>query len=156
MVLGGERNKAQGIASFAAGTLAEALHDGAFVWAGGGNGVFPSTVANEFAVRATGGFRLVAAVDGDGVPTQVLTYDASGLFINGVPVAMQGLIPTSTGIPRAHVTSPKLLASGGASGTIADGSVTAEARIQTLEKQNASLEARVAALEALVKSAAQK
>jgi len=34
--------------------------------------------------------------------------------------------------------------------------VTAEARIQTLEKQNASLEARVAALEALVKSAAQK
>ena len=156
MVLGGERNKAQGITSFAAGTRAEALHDGAFVWADSTDAVFPSTVANEFAVRATGGFRLVAAVDGDGVPTHVLTYDASGLFINGVPVAMQGLIPTSTRIPGANVTSPKLPASVGASGTIADGSVTAEARIQTLEKQNASLEARVAALEALVKSAAQK
>ena len=156
MVLGGFQNKAQGMASFAAGTRAEALHNGAFVWADSTDAVFPSTVANEFAVRATGGFRLVAAVDGDGVPTHVLTYDASGLFINGVPVAMQGLIPTSTRIPGANVTSPKLPASVGASGTIADGSVTAEARIQTLEKQNASLEARVAALEALVKSAAQK
>ena len=156
MVLGGERNKAQGITSFAAGTRAEALADGAFVWADSTDAVFPSTVANEFAVRATGGFRLVAAVDGAGVPTQVLTYDASGLRINGDPVAMQGLIPVSTRIPGANVTSPKLLASVGASGTIADGSVTAEARIQTLEKQNASLEARVAALEALVKSAAQK
>lgn len=156
MVLGGERNKAQGITSFAAGTRAEALADGAFVWADSTDAVFPSTVANEFAVRATGGFRLVAAVDGAGVPTQVLTYDASGLRINGDPVAMEGLIPTSTRIPGANVTSPKLPTSGGASGTIADGSVAAEARIQTLEKQNASLEARVAALEALVKSAAQK
>ena len=156
MVLGGFQNKAQGMASFAAGTRAEALHDGAFVWADSTDAVFPSTVANEFAVRATGGFRLVAAVDNNGLPTQVLTYDASGLFINGVPVAMQGLIPTSTRIPGANVTSPKLPASVGASGTIAGGSVTAEARIQTLEKQNASLEARVAALEALVKSAAQK
>jgi len=58
MVLGGVQNKAQGTASFAAGTRAEARHDGAFVWAGRGNVVFPSTVADEFAVRAPGGYRL--------------------------------------------------------------------------------------------------
>jgi trimeric autotransporter adhesin len=55
---GGELNRATGSHSFAAGRAAEALHDGAFVWADATIGPFSSTGPNQFNVRAAGGVRL--------------------------------------------------------------------------------------------------
>lgn len=54
-VPGGEGNRAQGAYSFAAGHNAQALHDGAFVWADSGGSAFASTAADQFMVRAGGG-----------------------------------------------------------------------------------------------------
>jgi len=54
-VCGGEENTAGGAFSFAAGSQAEALHDGAFVWADSQGGAFSSTAANQFLIRAAGG-----------------------------------------------------------------------------------------------------
>ena len=52
---GGFDNTAQGNYSFAAGRRAQALHQGAFVWADSTATDYTSTVTNQFAVRATGG-----------------------------------------------------------------------------------------------------
>lgn len=57
-VPGGNQNRAEGATSFAAGRRAQALHDGAFVWADDTNDDFPSTAEDEFAVGAGGGVRL--------------------------------------------------------------------------------------------------
>lgn len=64
-VSGGNHNIASGIASFAAGAHAQALHDGSFVWADNTTGNFASTVSNQFSVRATGGIRLAGDVQID-------------------------------------------------------------------------------------------
>jgi len=66
VVPGGIANTAGGRGSFAAGSGANALHDGTFVWSdllGTVPPNFASSVSNEFAVRATGGVRFVSAVD---------------------------------------------------------------------------------------------
>jgi hypothetical protein len=70
-VPGGYGNTANGDYSFAAGRFARvsAAHDGAFLFADSGSTNFNSAAADEFAVRATGGTRIVSAVDGGGVPT---------------------------------------------------------------------------------------
>jgi hypothetical protein len=63
MIVGGSYNKAIGHHSFASGYYARAIHDGAFVWtdySGRGSTLFKSELVNEFALRAGGGFRLVA------------------------------------------------------------------------------------------------
>jgi trimeric autotransporter adhesin len=54
---GGLNNLAEGFYSFAAGTRAQALHNGAFVWSDASSlfTPFASTVENQFAVRAHGG-----------------------------------------------------------------------------------------------------
>ncbi len=54
---GGINNSASGTASFAAGNMAQAVNNGAFVWADdlGGGTAFSSTLANQFSARATGG-----------------------------------------------------------------------------------------------------
>ncbi|HKO95700.1 MAG TPA: tail fiber domain-containing protein [Pyrinomonadaceae bacterium] len=59
-VAGGQNNVAAGALSFAAGTNAHANHNGAFVWAdliSSASPVFASTAANQFNVRASGGYR---------------------------------------------------------------------------------------------------
>jgi len=66
-VPGGFLNVAAGVYSFAAGYRAKAVHDGAFVWADGTDADFASTANNEFAVRATGGFRFLTSTDGSGL-----------------------------------------------------------------------------------------
>jgi hypothetical protein len=70
---GGYNNTASGQSSFSAGLLAQAKHDGSFVWADDYSGAlfaFASTAANQFSVRATGGVRFVTAIDsGTGAPT---------------------------------------------------------------------------------------
>ena len=54
-VPGGEANLAQGDYSFAAGSNAKALHEGAFVWADATGGNIASAGPNQFLVRASGG-----------------------------------------------------------------------------------------------------
>jgi hypothetical protein len=58
---GGSNNTAAGDYSFAVGSRAkntDALHDGVFMFADSTDADFLSTAANEFAVRASGGYRL--------------------------------------------------------------------------------------------------
>lgn len=55
---GGEDDSATGRYSFAAGRNASARHDGAFVWADSSITLFPSSAANQFSVRASGGTRI--------------------------------------------------------------------------------------------------
>jgi len=68
---GGVQNRAEGPRSFAAGSHAHALHQGAFVWADAAfePRPFVSTTNNEFSARARGGVRFVTAVDTNGTPT---------------------------------------------------------------------------------------
>jgi len=59
-VPGGYLNLAGGPYSFAAGSMAQANHSGAFVWADASSFAgFASTAANQFSVRAAGGVRFV-------------------------------------------------------------------------------------------------
>ncbi len=69
-VPGGADNWALGQYSLAAGRRAKAKHNGSFVWADSNEKDFQSKADNEFAIRCTGGLRIVTAIDGDGVPTQ--------------------------------------------------------------------------------------
>lgn len=70
-VPGGRDNSAAAPYSFAAGRNAKivAAHGGAMVMADSLPIQFSSAAANEFAVRATGGVRLVTALDGLGLPS---------------------------------------------------------------------------------------
>lgn len=70
-VAGGAHNSANGDYSFAAGRYAtvNAAHDGAVLLADSTGVPFASAAANEFAVRCTGGARIVTAVDGSGIPS---------------------------------------------------------------------------------------
>jgi hypothetical protein len=60
-VPGGNQNIAGGEYSFAAGFLAQATNDGAFVWADSQGTPFGSTTTNQFNVRANGGVRFVTS-----------------------------------------------------------------------------------------------
>lgn len=52
---GGGQNSAAGAYAFAAGHLAEAGHNGSFVWADNAGSAFASTGENQFLIRASGG-----------------------------------------------------------------------------------------------------
>jgi hypothetical protein len=65
-VPGGYQNIASGSVSFAAGTRAQALHQGAFVWADDSvSTAFSSTANNQFLIRAQGGVGINTAVTPD-------------------------------------------------------------------------------------------
>lgn len=68
VVPGGILNEASGDYSFASGSHAKvrATHSGAFLYADSSDLDFYSAAADEFAVRATGGVRLVTAIDDGG------------------------------------------------------------------------------------------
>jgi len=70
-VAGGADNTASGDYSFAGGRYAtvSATHDGAILFADSTGVPFHSAAANEFAVRCTGGARIVTAIDGSGLPS---------------------------------------------------------------------------------------
>lgn len=76
--IGGTLNKAGGPHSLAAGYRAQANNSGSFVFADKHDFDFASTQDNEFSVRATGGVRLVTAIDGSGTPTQTVSIDNNG------------------------------------------------------------------------------
>jgi len=79
---GGRNNTASGFLSFAAGRLANAMHDGAFVWAADlFSRSFSSIHEHEFAVKAIGGVRFVTEVDNLGVPANTFTIADSRLFL---------------------------------------------------------------------------
>ena len=65
-VCGGGDNIASGDSSFAAGSFAQAKHDGSCVWADASDFTFSSTTANQFRVRATGGVGFATAIDSSG------------------------------------------------------------------------------------------
>jgi len=68
-VLGGIGNKAEGLSSLASGYYAAANHSGSFIWSDYTflpNG-FYTTAANQFAVHASGGIRLVTGSDAQGL-----------------------------------------------------------------------------------------
>ena len=68
-VPGGVFNTAQGDYSFAAGRRAKANHNGSFVFADSKDFDFASVTDDTFRVRATGGMRVVVAIDASGNPT---------------------------------------------------------------------------------------
>ncbi len=70
-IAGGFANSAAGAFSFAAGRKAAVSpdHAGTFLFADSNPLAFASLAANEFAVRATGGVRLVTGIDASGAPT---------------------------------------------------------------------------------------
>ena len=83
---GGDHNIARGFTSFAAGRRAQALHDGAFVWADNpGFIAFASTAPNQFLIRASGGVGIgtnspSTALEVDGTVTATaFVGDGSGL-----------------------------------------------------------------------------
>jgi len=72
VVPGGIGNVAAATGSFATGTGAHAIHDGAMVFADSGDFDFTSTTANQFIVRATGDTTFVSAIDASGNPTAAI------------------------------------------------------------------------------------
>jgi trimeric autotransporter adhesin len=68
VIPGGTSNTVAGAFGLAAGRRAQANEPGTFVWADSIDADFPSQGTNEFAIRATGGVRLVSAVDVAGTP----------------------------------------------------------------------------------------
>jgi hypothetical protein len=75
-VPGGASNVASGNYSFAAGRRAKSKNNGAFAFADATDSDFSTGTDNEFAIRATGGVRMVTAVDGSGAPIAGVTLAA--------------------------------------------------------------------------------
>jgi len=113
-VPGGRDNRAGGLYSFAAGRRAKADHLGTLVWADSQDADFPSAGPNEFAVRASGGVRLVTggvgvSVDGNPLVSAPVTSTQIG----------DGAVGTAD-LANSAVTSAKI-----ANGTIAAADVNA-------------------------------
>ncbi len=100
-VAGGQYNTASGFASFAAGTGANTNHHiGAFVWSDSGSSNTSNLMAtadNQFMVRANGGFKFIAGVDGAGNsdPTKTVSIAAS----TGIITFASGQTFPASGVP---------------------------------------------------------
>jgi hypothetical protein len=127
VVPGGQNNRAAGDYSFAAGRLAKADHDGAFVWADAQNADFHSTDTNQFLIRASGGVGIgtnnpahALHVNGtarvDGHTTIGALFALSRVIV--VPAAGSTLTPTSSYVVL-NPTGPVIL---NATTAIANGS----------------------------------
>ena len=93
--VGGGGNFAAAPFSLAGGRKAHADHQGAFVWADSSPGfflspTFSSTAQDQFSVRATGGTRLVSAVNG----------------LSGAPTAGLELLPNTSGLSTLGGSQP--------------------------------------------------
>jgi hypothetical protein len=118
VVAGGFLNIASGDISWAGGRRAKTesadavpvLHNGAFVWADNNNLDFRSQIANEFAARATSGFRFVSEVNGVGTPTRSFKIAPSG----AVGIGLGATDPVdATLVVRATLPTVVLRGSGG-------------------------------------------
>lgn len=79
VILGGTGCIASGAYSLAWGTQAKTSHAGAMLLADRSAFDFASGIADEFAVRATGGFRFVSAIDGAGATTHEMAVEPNGV-----------------------------------------------------------------------------
>ena len=131
---GGWGNEAGGLASFAAGNFAHALHDGTFVWAdwSGYGQDFASTGPNQFLIRASGGVGInlnnpqatlhvngtVKAVAVEGDTITATTYYGDGSHLSGVASGTisnalnLGGIPASAYATTNHTHSAAAITSG--------------------------------------------
>jgi hypothetical protein len=82
IVPGGHLNSAAGSFSLAAGRRAKANHDGSFVWADSTDADFVSDEDNQFAARATGGFKLSVDSDDGGMRVSPVYYWLHGAAVN--------------------------------------------------------------------------
>lgn len=82
-VPGGDQNVAAGRNSFAAGYLAQANHDGAYVWADTTGAGASSSADNQFVIRAAGGIRLPGA--GLNQPGNASAQSRTNMFTHQVP-----------------------------------------------------------------------
>jgi hypothetical protein len=103
---GGVMNIASGRYSFAAGSLAQAEHDGSFVWADYSDvyNHFSSTAANQFAVRATGGITLTVDSAGSGLriwPNATSPNLIGGHSVNAVTAGVAGATIAGGGEPTS-------------------------------------------------------
>ncbi len=83
-VPGGRLNRAQGSDSFAAGRRAVAQHDGTFVWADDTDADFTSIATEEFAVRASGGVRIIGSSTNGSLmvaPNETISGDDSQILL---------------------------------------------------------------------------
>jgi hypothetical protein len=96
-VPGGDNNTAMGNYSFAAGQQAQALHQGAFVWADSQNAPFASTTNDQFLVRAQGGLGINtnnpqgAALNVNGTIVASGTVTANGVLLTSDRNAKENL-----------------------------------------------------------------
>jgi hypothetical protein len=108
-VPGGHQNRAQAAYTLAAGRRANAVHEGAYVWADSTDTDFPSSAVNEFAVRARGGVRIDSA--------------GAGMSLDGQPV-LSGVVESSK-LADGAVTSAKIAGGAVTGAHIANGSISA-------------------------------
>jgi len=93
---GGSQNVASGLDSFAAGQQAQALHQGAFVWADSQNTLFASTNNDSFNVRAQGGVNFVTGTNSISLNGQPFaSASAAGISLSGVLASWQTVSGTS-------------------------------------------------------------
>jgi hypothetical protein len=89
-VPGGVDNVAGGLFSLAAGDLAQALHQGAFVWADSQGSPFASTANDQFCIRAQGGVKIdnSTSIDFGNQTRQMLELyrDPTSTYIFGIGV----------------------------------------------------------------------
>ncbi|MGH7950451.1 MAG: tail fiber domain-containing protein [Limisphaerales bacterium] len=90
-VPGGENNIAGGQYSFAAGQQAQALNDGAFVWADSQNATFSSTANDQFLIRAQGGVGINTASPHSALTVSgVTTFTNAGTSLTITPGQLNG------------------------------------------------------------------
>jgi len=77
---GGEGNRANGAYSLAAGRYAQAMHQGAFVWADSAGAPLQSAAVDQFLIRASGGMTLTTSA---GVMLQMIPRQGSPSFAFG-------------------------------------------------------------------------
>ena len=94
---GGNNNLASGNFSFAAGDMAQAVNQGAFVWSDSQGTAFSSMTNNSFNVRAGGGARFLTSGKGmtlDGAPVLTISSAPLGITLqqntNGGPNVIEG------------------------------------------------------------------
>lgn len=120
---GGAQNVAAGAHSFAAGRRAQAVHDGAFVWADGTAEAFASGTDNEFAVRAAGGVRFGEGRVRYGLTITVTSGTFAGaIYYGSFYVKTNGLTGTGTEVLPAAVQQLEFNAYGGRYGPTDGGS----------------------------------
>jgi hypothetical protein len=110
-VPGGSENMAMGSYSLAAGQQAQALHQGAFVWADSQNAAFASTSNDQFLVRAQGGLGINtnnpqgAALNVNGAIVASGTVTANGVLLTSDRSAKENFAALDSQTVLAKVTA---------------------------------------------------